>query len=167
MNKSAKARTSKPGNAQGKAAASALSLMANVNVQIATRAKHVPSGAHLRRWARAALGPRAEVTVRVADAREGRALNRRYRNKDYATNVLSFSYETGRVTLGDVVLCATVVLREAREQKKSVEAHFAHMTVHGMLHLRGYDHQSADCARVMENRERRILRGLGFSDPYL
>ena len=140
---------------------------ANVTVQIAAHAQGIPRGSYLRRWTLAALGSRAEVTVRVVDAREGRALNRRYRRKDYATNVLSFAYEKGRTTRGDVVLCASVVSREAREQQKTVSAHYAHLTVHGVLHLRGYDHATAAGARLMENRERRILRDLGFPDPYL
>ncbi|MSQ51678.1 MAG: rRNA maturation RNase YbeY [Betaproteobacteria bacterium] len=140
---------------------------ATVSVQIAARAQGIPRGAYLRRCALAALGSRAEVTVRVVDAREGRSLNRRYRRKDYATDVLSFAYETGRTTRGDVVLCAPVVSREAREQQKTIAAHYAHLTVHGVLHLRGYDHDTAARARLMENREKRILRDLGFPDPYL
>ncbi len=138
-----------------------------VSVQIATRARGVPRGANFRRWALTALGARAEITVRVVTAPEGRSLNRRYRGRDCATNVLSFSYEAGRMTLGDIVLCATVVSREARKQHKSLGAHYAHLTVHGVLHLRGYDHETAAAARVMENRERRILRSLGYRDPYL
>ena len=138
-----------------------------VSVQIATRARGVPRSASFRRWARAALGERAEITVRVVTAPEARSLNRRYRGRDHATNVLSFSYEAGRMTRGDIVLCAAVVSREARQQRKSPGAHYAHLTVHGVLHLRGYDHESAAAARVMERHERRILRGLGYPDPYL
>lgn len=138
-----------------------------VNVQIATNIVKIPPTANLRRWARAALGSRAEITVRVVDGREGRALNHRYRRKDYATNVLSFAYESGRETRGDVVLCAPVVAREARKQQKTIDAHYAHLTVHGVLHLRGYDHDTNAGARVMENRERRVLLGLGFADPYV
>ena len=120
----------------------------------------------MRLWARAALGARAEVTLRVVDGREGRALNHRYRRKDYATNVLSFPYESGREMRGDIVLCAPVVAREARKQQKTLDAHYAHLTIHGILHLRGYDHDTDAGARIMENRERRVLLGLGFSDPY-
>lgn len=138
-----------------------------VSVQIATRARGVPRSASFRHWAIAALGSRAEITVRVVTAPEARSLNRRYRGKDYATNVLSFSYEAGRMTRGDIVLCATVISREAREQRKSPGAHYAHLTVHGILHLRGYEHETAAAARVMERHERRILRGLGYPDPYL
>ena len=140
---------------------------ATVSVQIASRALGVPRSAHFRRWALAALGPRAEISVRVVSAPEGRSLNRRYRGRDYATNVLSFPYEAGRMMRGDIVLCATVVSREAREQHKSVRAHYAHLTVHGVLHLRGYDHETAAAARIMERHERRILRKLGYPDPYL
>ncbi len=139
---------------------------ATVNIQIASGSAEIPPPARLRRWARAALGARAEVTVRVVDGREGRALNHRYRHKDYATNVLSFPYESGRETRGDIVLCAPVVAREARKQQKTVDAHYAHLTIHGVLHLRGYDHDTDAGARIMENRERRVLLGLGFSDPY-
>ena len=138
-----------------------------VSVQIASRARGVPRSAHFRRWALAALGSRAEITVRVVAAAEGRLLNRRYRGKDCATNVLSFSYGADRMTRGDIVLCAAVVSREAREQQKSLGAHYAHLTVHGVLHLRGYDHETATAARRMERHERRILRGLGYPDPYL
>ena len=98
--------------------------------------------------------------------REGRALNHRYRRKDYATNVLSFPYESGREMRGDIVLCAPVVAREARKQQKTLDAHYAHLTIHGILQLRGYDHDTDAGARIMENRERRVLLGLGFSDPY-
>ena len=137
-----------------------------VNVQIASDIAKIPPVANLRRWARAALGSRADITVRVVDGREARTLNLRYRHKDYATNVLSFVYDSGRETRGDIVLCAPVVAREARKQQKTIDAHYAHLTVHGVLHLRGYDHETNAGARVMENRERRVLRGLGFSDPY-
>jgi probable rRNA maturation factor len=138
-----------------------------VNVQIASGIAKIPPATNLRRWALAALGSRAEITVRVVDGREGRALNHRYRRKDYATNVLSFIYDSaGRETRGDIVLCAPVVAREARIQQKTVDAHYAHLTIHGVLHLRGYDHDTNAGARIMENRERRVLRGLGFPDPY-
>ena len=138
-----------------------------VTVQIATRSRGVPRSASFRHWALAALGARAEVTVRVVTAPEARVLNRRYRGKDYATNVLSFSYEAGRMTCGDIVLCAAVVAREARDQRKSAGAHYAHLTVHGVLHLRGFDHETSAGARIMERHERRILRRLGYPDPYL
>ena len=108
-----------------------------------------------------------QVTVRFVDAEEGQALNREFRHKDYATNVLSFPYETDPVICGDLVICAPVVEREANEQGKSLEAHTAHLIVHGMLHLQGYDHETSKAeARRMENHERAILRELGYADPY-
>ena len=109
----------------------------------------------------------AEVTVRFVDDAEGRDLNRDYRGKDYATNVLSFPYESGERICGDLVLCQPVVEAEAREQAKTLEAHYAHMVVHGMLHLQGHDHETGkDDAERMEALERDILKTLGYPDPY-
>jgi len=120
----------------------------------------LPSASALRAWARAASASRG--TIRIVGEREGRALNRRFRRRDYATNVLSFP--DGRA--GDVVLCHPVIAREARAQRKSVRAHYAHLVVHGMLHLRGHVHDDKASARRMEAREIRILRRIGFCDPY-
>lgn len=105
--------------------------------------------------------------MRFVEADEGRTLNRTFRNKDYATNVLSFAYETAPRIVGDLVICLPVVLDEAKAQKKSAEAHFAHLVVHGMLHLQGYDHETgaADAVR-MEAKEREVLARLGYPDPY-
>ncbi len=126
-------------------------------------ARGAPSARALLRYARAAAAARQQATLRVVGAAEGRRLNRAFRSRDYATNVLSFSYGRGR---GDIVLCHPVIAREARDQGKSLSAHYAHMVVHGLLHLRGLDHaRRADAAR-MERREVRILRRLGFPDPY-
>jgi len=136
-----------------------------VKVQRASRAAHIPPDAVLRRWARAALAREAEVTVRYVAEAEGRKLNREFRGKDYATNVLTFIY-AAKPLAGDVVICAPVVAREAREQGKDVRAHHAHLLVHGLLHLQGLDHEVALEAQKMEARERAILRGLGFPDPY-
>ena len=135
-----------------------------LHVQRASRAAHIPSDATLRKWARAA---RIEgiVTVRYVGAAESRRLNRRFRGKDYATNVLSFPY-SAKPLEGDLVICAPVVAREAREQGKALRAHHAHMLVHGLLHLAGLDHERAREAARMEGRERRILAELGFADPY-
>ena len=110
----------------------------------------------------------ATITLRFVDAEEGRVLNREYRGKgkDYATNVLSFPYEPPPHVSGDLVLCVPVVLREAIEQGKPAEDHFAHLVVHGMLHLQGYDHQTDAEAELMEAKEREILAGLGIADPY-
>ncbi len=143
----------------------------NLSVQYACNSTDVPSRPQIRGWARAALnvdGMRGgQVTVRFVDIGEGQALNREYREKDYATNVLSFPYETEPVVLGDLLICAPVVAREATEQGKTLEAHYAHLIVHGMLHLQGYDHETGeDDAQRMEDKERAILASLGFDDPY-
>jgi len=119
----------------------------------------------LRRWAKAALHRDANVTLRYVAESEGRRLNRAFRNKDYPTNVLTFIYSV-RPPQGDIVICAPVVAREAKAQRKSAAAHHAHLLVHGLLHLQGMDHGCPAEAKRMENRERRILRGLGFDDPY-
>ena len=135
----------------------------------------VPSPASFRRWAEAALrGARrhraAELSIRIVDTAEGRALNRDYRGKDYATNVLSFPAElppgVDLPLLGDLAICAPVVAREAAEQGKRPRDHWAHMTVHGVLHLLGYDHVEDAEAEAMEALETRILAGLGIADPY-
>lgn len=118
------------------------------------------------RWARAALTGGGEITIRLVDAEEGQALNREYRHKDYATNVLSFPYDSEPLILGDLVICPAVVAREAAEQNKPLAAHYAHLTVHGMLHLQGRDHEQDEDARQMENEETEILAALGYPDPY-
>jgi len=118
------------------------------------------------RWARAALAGGGQITIRLVDADEGRALNKGYRGKDYATNVLSFPYDTEPLVTGDLVICPAVVAREAAEQNKPLAAHYAHLTVHGMLHLQGRDHDNDDDARAMEDEEREILAALGYPDPY-
>ena len=135
-------------------------------VQSKVAAADVPSRAALRRCAQAALERDAQVTLRIVDGREGRALNRRYRHRDYATNVLTFVYDDGVSLAGDIVLCAPVVAREARAQRKTHKAHYAHLVIHGMLHLQGYDHERDDEAARMEAREIRLLRELGYDDPY-
>ena len=118
------------------------------------------------RWIRAALAVPAEITVRIVGAEEGQSLNRGYRGKDYATNVVNFDYAPDPMVSAYLVLCAPVVEREAREQGKPIEAHYAHLLVHGTLHAQGYDHGKAREARAMEAREAQILAGLGFPDPY-
>ena len=118
------------------------------------------------RWLKAALESDAELTVRIVDTEEGQALNRDYRQKDYATNVLTFDYTQEPVVMADLILCAPVVEREAQEQHKDLVAHYAHMLVHGALHAQGWDHIEDDEAQAMEQREREILANLGFDDPY-
>ncbi len=118
------------------------------------------------RWLKAALESDAELAVRIVDAEEGQALNRDYRQKDYATNVLTFDYAHEPVVMADLILCAPVVEREAQEQNKDLVAHYAHMLVHGALHAQGWDHIEEDEAQAMEQREREIMAKLGFADPY-
>ena len=120
----------------------------------------------VQRWLCAALDAPAEITVRFVGDAEGRQLNRDFRGKDYATNVLTFDYSREPVVSADLVLCAPVVAREAAEQAKSIEAHYAHLLVHGTLHAQGFDHERARDAKVMEARETQILAALGFEDPY-
>jgi len=135
-------------------------------VQYVADGEGIPTRAQVRRWVRAALEQYAEITVRFVDEAEGRELNRDYRGKDYATNVLSFVYEAEPVQ-GDLVVCVPVVAREAQEQRKTLEAHYAHLVIHGALHLQGYDHENDTDAVVMESRESEIVTKLGYPDPYL
>jgi len=134
----------------------------------------MPDGRHrahlprhkVARWIRAALAAPAEIAVRIVDEDEGRALNRDYRGKDYATNVLTFDYAREPVVGADLVLCAPVVEHEAREQRITLEAHYAHLLVHGTLHAQGWDHERKRDAEAMEARESELLAALGFADPY-
>ncbi|MES2149951.1 MAG: rRNA maturation RNase YbeY [Pseudomonadota bacterium] len=126
----------------------------------------------VRRWVKAALFAPAALTIRFVDAVEGRALNRDYRSKDYATNVLTFAYNEGEdiaadaPTEADIILCTDVLQKEAAEQGKTVEEHTAHLIVHGVLHAQGYDHEHDEEAAEMEQLERDIMEVLGFPDPY-
>jgi probable rRNA maturation factor len=133
---------------------------------VAAKTAGIPQPRELRRWARQALEGDARVTVRIVGAREGRALNRRFRGRDYATNVLTFTYAREPVPTGDIALCAPVIRREARSQAKPLDAHYAHLVVHGMLHLQGHDHRLRREAAAMEARETAILERLGYRDPY-
>jgi probable rRNA maturation factor len=139
----------------------------SLSVQYACNDDGLPLRPFVRRCVRAACEAPAQVTVRFVDAEEGRTLNAAYRHKDYATNVLSFPYETDPAVIGDLAICLPVVLKEAAAQGKPAAAHFAHLIVHGMLHLQGYDHETGpqDAAR-MEAKEREILARLGYPDPY-
>lgn len=118
------------------------------------------------RWVRAALDGPAQIAVRIVGEEEGRRLNREFRSRDYATNVLTFDYARDSLVVADLVLCAPVLEREARESGVALVAHCAHLVVHGVLHARGFDHERAAQARVMEARESILLRTLGFEDPY-
>ena len=145
----------------------------DLEIQFAdTRLQDVISEADLRKWVEAALLGPAELTIRIVDAEEGQALNKAYRGKDYATNVLTFAYneeeELGEddPTQADIVLCTDVLQREADEQKKTVEEHAAHLVVHGVLHAQGWDHENDDDAEEMEQFERDIMEVLGYPDPY-
>ena len=135
-------------------------------VQYAVHTRNLPSRAQFRRWVRAALERDARVTVRVVGGTEARALNRGYRGKDYPTNVLTFVLREAPRLEGDLALCAPVIAREARARRRKVAAHYAHLTVHGVLHLQGYDHGTGRQARAMERRESQIVGGLGFPDPH-
>jgi probable rRNA maturation factor len=135
-------------------------------VQYACRREGLPLRADFVRWAHAALKGGGQVTIRLVEEQEGRTLNNAYRGKDCATNVLSFPYETGPRLLGDLVICPAVVEREAAGQGKPLAAHYAHLTVHGMLHLKGWDHENEGDAQAMEDEERAILAALGYPDPY-
>jgi probable rRNA maturation factor len=151
----------------------------DVSVGYALPRAGLPSAVSFRKWVAAALEGRireADLAIRIVDAREGRALNRHYRGKDYATNVLRFPADAAEGVklpkgvkmplLGDLVICAPVVAREAREQGKALNDHYAHLTVHGALHLLGWDHEDEREAECMEQLEREILAGLGIADPY-
>jgi probable rRNA maturation factor len=151
----------------------------DVSVGYALPRTGLPAAVSFRRWVAAALDGRireADLAIRLVDAKEGRALNRHYRGKDYATNVLSFPADVAEGVklpkgvkmplLGDLVICAPVVAKEARDQGKPLNAHYAHLTVHGALHLLGWDHEDDADAECMEKLEREILAGLGIDDPY-
>jgi probable rRNA maturation factor len=146
----------------------------SLSVQFASEANELPGRAQIRRWVAAALEHPAEVTVRIVDADEAQMLNQDYRAKAYVPNVLTFEYgEIGQdqsgagVLGGDVVVCAPVVEREAHEQGKSLTDHYAHMVIHGVLHLQGYDHIEPADADIMESREAAILKRFHISNPYL
>lgn len=140
--------------------------MPRITVQTAADARNIPAAARIRQWARAALAADAQITIRIVGQAEGRRLNRNYRHKDYATNVLTFVFRDSPPYAGDLALCAPVITREARAQRKPVAAHYAHMVVHGVLHLQGFDHENEKDAAVMERRERALLASFGYPDPY-
>ena len=135
-------------------------------MQYAVASRRVPTRDRVRKWARAALDRDARITVRIVGQAEARVLNRNYRGKDYATNVLTFVMRDKPPYEGDLALCAPVVAREARVQGKQIAAHYAHLIVHGVLHLQGYDHECESDAQIMEARESQVLGELGYPDPY-
>ncbi len=128
---------------------------------------HLPERAQVRRWMRAAALSPLQATVRFVGEGEARALNAQFRSKDYATNVLTFVYETAPQVLGDIAICPRVVAREAKAQRKSVAAHYAHLVIHGALHLQGYDHERKRDAIIMEAMECEILKRFRITDPYV
>lgn len=141
----------------------------SLSVQYTIDSKEIPTRQQFRRWVKVALERDVQMTLRIVDEIEGRALNRDYRGKDYATNVLTFVYDDlpdGTLS-GDVVICAPVVVREAREQGKDLAAHYAHLVIHAVLHLQGYDHQKQREARRMEARETALMKKLRYPAPYL
>ena len=137
----------------------------DIAVQIVSRLRGIPAAAAFRKWVRAALPSAAHITLRIVNAAEAQRLNRDFRHKNYATNVLTFEYG-GMPLAADIVLCAKVVAREAREQGKLPAAHYAHLAVHGGLHAQGFDHENPRDAQKMEAREIEILGKLGFANPY-
>jgi probable rRNA maturation factor len=139
----------------------------SLSVQYASKAKILPSRQQFRRWVKAALEQDVQIALRLVDELEGRALNLSYRNKDYATNVLTFVYDDIDPLYGDVVICAPVVEHEAKEQSKGLLAHYAHLTIHAALHLQGYDHEKKRDAKKMEARETALMLKLRYPAPYL
>ena len=136
-------------------------------IQLASEDKRLPTPAQFRKWAKAALRVDTEVTIRIVDEAEGRELNHTYRNKDYATNVLTFLLAEEPHLMGDIIICAPVVAKEAKAQNKDLIAHYAHLTVHGILHMHGYDHETDAQAELMEGLETAIVTKLGYASPYL
>lgn len=139
----------------------------NLSVQYASDENQLPSRNQFRKWVKAALRVDTEITIRIVDKEEARALNHSYRGRDYATNVLTFPLTEEPHLIGDVIICAPVVIKEANAQNKSIEAHFAHLTVHGVLHLHGYDHETDAQASLMESIETTTLIKLGYQNPYV
>lgn len=139
----------------------------HASIQYASAQPNLPTKSQFRKWAKAALRIDTEVTIRIVDADEGRMLNKTYRGKDYATNVLTFPLTEEPHLMGDIIICAPVVEAEAKAQHKDLHAHYAHLTVHGILHLHGYDHESDAQAELMESLETAIVTKLGYASPYL
>ncbi len=137
-----------------------------MDIQNVSTLAGIPSDTLFKKWARKALRVNAEITLRIVDEAEGRALNKEYRGKDYATNVLTFPLLEEPFIMADILICAPVVAKEAKEQGKTLEAHFAHLMVHGVLHAHGYDHEVPAQAELMESIEIQTLTNLGYANPY-
>ncbi len=138
-----------------------------LTLQIASELNNIPTTAQFKKWVKATLRVDTEVTIRIVDENEACMLNNTYRNKAYASNVLTFALTEEPHLMGDIVICAPIVKKEAQIQQKSFEAHFAHLTVHGVLHLHGYDHETEEEAALMESIEVTTLQKLGYANPYL
>lgn len=138
-----------------------------MTVQFAVKGDHIPNRTLFRKWVKAALKEPAEIVIRIVDRQEGEVLNRNFRGKHSATNVLTFVYDDQALLSGDIVLCAPVIFQEAEQQGKDLIAHYAHLTVHGVLHLQGYDHVNDEDATIMESLETKIITRLGYADPYV
>ncbi|MBI5659462.1 MAG: rRNA maturation RNase YbeY [Nitrosomonadales bacterium] len=138
----------------------------SLSVQYASSAKYLPVRHQFRRWVQAALQHDVQITLRIVDENEARYLNKSFRGKDYATNVLAFVYDNELPIYGDLVICAPVAAKEARRQRRSLMEHYAHLTIHAVLHLQGYEHEDGAEAAAMEARETAIMRKLGYADPY-
>ena len=138
-----------------------------ISIQIVSELANTPEKSQFKKWAQAALRVDTEATIRIVDAQEALELNSTYRGKDYATNVLTFPLTEEPVLMGDIIICAPVVAAEANSQHKDLMAHYAHLTVHGMLHLCGFDHETEPQAELMESLEVQILTKLGYANPYL
>ena len=138
----------------------------SLSVQYASEAADLPTRYQLRRWATLALQRNAAMTIRMVNEAEGRELNKKFRGKNYATNVLTFINENAEVLYGDIVICAPVVEKEALTQHKALLAHYAHLVLHAVLHLQGYDHEDDEDAARMEARETALMAKLGYADPY-
>lgn len=142
------------------------SLKFSLTVQYASRSQYLPTRVQLRRWIKVALQREVNITLRIVDEPEGRKLNKAYRGKDYATNVLTFVYDDAETLSGDIVICAPVVEREAATQHKSLPAHYAHLSIHAALHLQGCLHDDATDAAEMESLETALMLKLRYPDPY-
>lgn len=138
-----------------------------LNVQYASNDENLPTLLQFRKWTKATVNVDTEITIRIVSKQEGCHLNNIYRGKDYATNVLTFPLTEEPILMGDIIICAPVVAAEANAQHKDLMAHYAHLTVHGMLHLCGFDHETEPQAELMESLEVQILTKLGYADPYL